>query len=267
MRKRRIHFHFWLTLLVGLLVIPTILMLLWSVANWWPWPDLLPKEVGLRGYRAYIKTRGNLKVLVQSLALSFVATLITLLISMPAAKAMGQMNFKGKKLVDMIIMLPLIAPTVSIATGIHILFIKAGLANTFLGVVVIHIFPCLPYGIRILQSAYHAMGDSLQLQARNLGSTGIKTFLFITIPMLSPALVSAFGMIFIISYSQYLLTLLIGGGRILTLTIQMIPFLQSGDRIMGSTYSVVFMLSSLVILLLVERAVAKFYPSDRIYYY
>lgn len=267
MRKKVIRYDVCLTLLIALLVIPTILLIVGSVASRWPWPDMMPGSINLRGYCKFMHTSGRFKVLMGSIGLSFVVSIITIIITMPAAKALGQMDFRGKKIIDMIVMFPLIAPTISIAMGVHILFLKVGLANTVLGVIIIHIFPCLPYSIRILQTAFRAMGETLQIQGRNLGGSRVKTFVLITLPMLSPALISAFGMVFIISYSQYLLTLLIGGGRVITLTVEMIPFLQSGDRVMGSTYSVVFMLTSIIVLFGVEKAVGKIYAVDKIYYY
>lgn len=267
MKRRWSKYDTYLVFLVGLLVVPTLLMIMGSFATRWPWPELFPHHPGLKGYCQYFSGVGNMEVLLKSIGLSFIVTLLTLIMALPAAKAMGQMNFKGKRIVNTVIMLPLIVPTVSIAMGIHILFLKTGLANNLLGVIIIQIFPCLPYGIRILQSAFNAMGENLQIQARNLGSSVPKAFFYITLPMLSPALVSAFSMIFIISYSQYLLTLLIGGGRVMTLTTQMIPFLQSGDRLMGSVYSVVFMVTSILVLLGVEKVLSRIYAMDRIYYY
>ena len=66
------------------------------------------------------------------------------MISIPAAKALSLYNFKGKKFFELLVLSPAIIPTISIAMGVHIFFIKLKLANTYLGVVIINILPCIP---------------------------------------------------------------------------------------------------------------------------
>ena len=59
-------------------------------------------------------------------------------------------------------------------------------------------------------------------------------------------------MSYILSFSQYFLTLLIGGGAVKTLALTMFPYLASGDRTIASAYGVVFMVATLAVFLLFE---------------
>ena len=54
-------------------------------------------------------------------------------------------------------------------------------------------------------------------------------------------ILSSLSMSYIVSFSQYFLTLLIGGGKVKTFAIVMFPYLSGGDRNMASTYSLVFL--------------------------
>lgn len=243
-----------------LLLLPLIVIIIWSFTKNWPWPEIFPSSFGMRGWTYFFDPSSkSISTLLFSVFLSFIVTLVTLAISTPAAKALAFYQFKGKKFIEIFIFAPLIVPTVAIAMGIHVQFIKMGLANTFTGVVLIHLIPCIPYAVRILKSVFEIIGEKMEMQARVLGANSFKTFIFITFPMILPGIISAGSMVFIVSFSQYFLTFLIGGGKIVTFSMQMFPYIQSGDRMMASVYSIVFVLTTLVFLVIVEKVTNKFY--------
>jgi len=252
---------------VFLLLFPILILILWSFTKSWPWPFLLPKELSLRGFQSIIRAGNNMgNVVLCSICLSMTVTILTLALSIPAAKALGLYNFKGKKAVKMIILAPLIVPTVSVSMGIHLAFMKIGLANTFLGVVLVHLLPCLPYGVRILTDVFEITGDKMEVQAKVLGARPLQVFFHITLPMIMPGILSAGSLIFIVSFSQYFLTFLIGGGRVITLPMVMFPYIQAGDRIMASSYSLVFLAASLLLLIVLEKTVKSYYKTENHFY-
>lgn len=242
------------------LLLPLFVLVIWSFSKSWPWPEIFPSSFGLRGWSYFFDpTSKSISTLLFSVLLSFVVTIVTLLITIPAAKALALYQFKGKKFIEIFIFAPIIVPTVAVGMGIHVQFIKMGLANTFTGVVLIHLIPCIPYAVRILKSVFEIVGNKLELQARVLGANGFKTFIYITFPMILPGIISAGSMVFIVSFSQYFLTFLIGGGKITTFSMLMFPFIQSGDRMLASVYSIVFVVTTLIFLFIVEKVTNKFY--------
>lgn len=253
--------------LIFVLIFPLVILLIWSVTNNWPWPRIFPDSFGLRGYRYIFSFSNNvIKVLLFSVWLSSIVTLITLIISIPAAKALGVYNFKGKKFIKILVLAPIIVPPLTVVMGIHVAFIKLGLANTFWGVVLVHLIPCLPYGIRILTDVFEIIGESMEMQARVLGAKPMQVFFRITLPLITPGLISAGSLIFIVSFSQYFLTFLIGGGRIVTFSMLLFPYIQSGDRMMASAFSVVFIFTVLIVLLSVEKVVKIYYKTENHFY-
>jgi putative spermidine/putrescine transport system permease protein len=252
---------------VFLLLFPILILMLWSFTKAWPWPSLLPGELSLRGFQSLIRTGNNMcSVLLCSICLSMTVTVAALALSIPAAKALGLYSFKGKKAVKLLILAPLIVPTVSVSMGIHLAFMKAGLANTFLGVVLVHLLPCLPYGVRILTDVFEIVGDKMDIQAKVLGAKPLQVFMHITLPMIMPGILSAGSLIFIVSFSQYFLTFLIGGGSVITLPLVMFPYIQGGDRTMASSYSLVFLAASLLLLIVLEKTVKSYYKTENHFY-
>jgi len=267
MKKQNIIYRLTMYSFIFILVFPLLILILWSITNIWPWPHVLPKSFGLRGIRYFFSpTTKSLKIMFDSIVLSTTVTIITLLVSIPAAKALGVYNFKGKSFFKVLVLAPIIVPPVAVAMGIHVAFIKVGLANTFTGVVLVHLIPTLPYAIRILTDVFEITGDRLEQQGSVLGANSTQRFFYITLPIIAPGLVSAGSLVFIISFSQYFLTFLIGGGRVITLSMVMFPFIQSGDRMMASVYSLVFIITTLIVLIIMEKLVKNYYKSENHFY-
>ncbi|AKN30903.1 ABC transporter permease [Clostridium carboxidivorans P7] len=265
--KKNIAFNIVIYLAVFLIVLPLIVLLLWGFSKRWPWPYIVPREYSLRGINYFLTGYGNsTKILLYSIFLSFVVTVITLIISIPAARALGLYEFKGKSFFKLLVLLPLIISPVAVGIGIQVFFIKIGLANTFLGVVLVHLIPCLPYGIRILTDVFEILGESMEFQARTLGASKLQTFFYVTLPLISPGLISAASLVFIVSLSQYFLTFIVGGGNVITFSMIMFPFIQSGDRTIAACYSIVFIVTTLILLVVMEKKVKAYYAIENHFY-
>ncbi|RDY23697.1 ABC transporter permease subunit [Romboutsia maritimum] len=239
-------------------IVPFIVLVLWGFTNSWPFPYILPQQYSLRGIE-YILNVSNLKMIFNSICLSIIVVLITLIISIPAAKSITLYNFKGKRFFEVLILSPIIIPLISVAMGIHIVFIQLSIANNIFGVIIINILPCIPYAVRIIADVYRIVGDKFEMQGKVLGANSFNNFKYITLPLILPGIIGASSMCFIISFSQYFLTMLIGGGSVITYPMVMFPYIQSGDRTIGSLYSLLFLIVSLIVLLLVERKINKHY--------
>ncbi|CEP40714.1 ABC transporter permease [Paraclostridium sordellii] len=243
------------------LILPLGILFIWAITSSWVYPNLIPNEFSLRGFE-YILNEENIKVLLNSIFISIVVVIITLIISIPAAKAIALYEFKGKKFFELLILSPIIIPMISVAMGIQLIFIKFGIANTLTGVILINIIPCIPYGVRIIADVYKLIGDKYEIQASMLGAKKIYILRYVTIPLILPGIIGASSMCFIISFSQYFLTLLIGGGSVITYPLLMFPYIQSGDRILASMYSIVFIIISLIVVMLMKKSLEKYYNKE-----
>ncbi|CEN84089.1 ABC transporter permease subunit [Paeniclostridium sordellii] len=243
------------------LILPLGILFIWAITSSWVYPNLIPNEFSLRGFE-YILNEENIKVLLNSIFISIVVVIITLIISIPAAKAIALYEFKGKKFFELLILSPIIIPMISVAMGIQLIFIKFGIANTLTGVILINIIPCIPYGVRIIADVYKLIGDKYEIQASMLGAKKIDILRYVTIPLILPGIIGASSMCFIISFSQYFLTLLIGGGIVITYPLLMFPYIQSGDRILASMYSIVFIIISLIVVMLMKKSLEKYYNKE-----
>lgn len=254
MKKKGILLH----LLILAIVIPVFTLLIWVFTERWAWPDLLPQVFSLRALEEVLGRKEELfRIFTSSILISTVAGLLSVVIGTMTSRALVFYDFFGKKLMYFMTILPFMVPGTVFAMGIQMTFIKMGLNNTAAGVIIVHTICSLPYAVRVIMDGMTAVGDKLEEQARVLGASPLQAFCRVTLPLLTPVLLSAMSMSYIVSFSQYFLTLLIGGGNVKTFTIVMVPYLSSGDRNIASIYSVMFLGITVVVFALFEWIAGK----------
>ena len=249
--KRRI----FSTLMALFVLSPFVPLFLWSISGRWFFPQIVPSMFSVRAWDYLFGTAGSqmLPALRESLLLSVEVAGIATLFGIPAGRALGLYQFKGKGPVAILLLIPILVPGLSTAMGLHLWFLKIGLAETRIGVVLIHLVSALPYAVFVLWGVFSNFDPEFEEQARSLGAGRLATFCSVTLPAIRGGVLAAFLFGFLLSWSQYLATLIIGGGRILTLPILLFSLMGSGDRPVAAAASLVFVAPALVVLLVSAR--------------
>lgn len=233
--------------------LPMAVVLLWSVTERWPWPNLLPESYSLRTVKELLFGSARLPdILLSSISLAMTVATLGTVIGIMTARATELYDFPGKKLVSMASFLPLLVPGTVFAMGIQIALIRLGLSDTIAGVIIVHLIAAVPYCIAIMTDVTRAVGNKLEQQAMVLGAGPFRAFFQVTLPSLLPGILSSMSMGFILSYSQYFTTLMVGGGRVKTIALVLVPYIQSGDRALSAVYSVAFVGSALLVFFIFE---------------
>ena len=242
-----------LILLLVTIFIPMLVIGLWSVTERWPWPGLLPESLSLRTVRELFFGSASLpRLLGSSISLGLTVAALGTVIGIMTARATELYSFRFRGLVRFGGILPLLVPGTVFAMGIQITLIRLGLSDTVTGVVLVHLTAATPYCITIMTDVTRAVGRRLEEQAMVLGARPWRAFCQTTLPGLLPGILSSVSMGFVISYSQYFTTLMVGGGRVKTIALVLVPYIQSGDRALSAVYSVAFVGSALAVFFLFE---------------
>lgn len=242
-------------ILTAAVLLPFVPLGLWSFSGHWFYPDLLPGAWGLRAWGYVVDTAGPQvgAALVRSLLVSAAAALLSVAAGLPAGRALGLYRFRGKDALSVALMLPILVPPLCTAMGLHLWFLRLGLTETFTGVVLVHLAFCLPYAVFVLWGVFSHYNPDFEDQARTLGASRAAVLLRVMLPMVLPGLVAAGLFAFLLSWSQYLSTLIIGGGRVTTLPLLLFALVGSGDRPVAAAVSLVVVLPSLAALVVSAR--------------
>jgi putative spermidine/putrescine transport system permease protein len=247
-----------LGLLVGTAVLlPLAPLLFWSLAGQWFFPALLPQTWSLDAWRYVFSPSSRVgPALLTSTGVALATVAVCILLGLPAARALGLHVFRGKGLVEWLILLPLVVPGLVIAMGVQVVFIRYGLADTPLGVVLVHVVPCLPYFVLVMAGVFANYSTDLEETARTLGARPWRVFWHVTLPAITPGLSVAALLTFLVSWTQYISTVLIGGGQVVTLPMVLFPLVGAANHATAAAVSLVFLLPALLALGVTVRALA-----------
>ena len=242
----------------ALLALPLVPLLLWAFAGEWRFPDLVPSGWSLRGVAYLVEPGGPVPgATLTSLVIAGATAMASVAVGLPAGMALGGYEFRFKGLVVFFILLPILVPPLASTMGIHLTFIRLGLADTALGVFLVHLVPTVPYTAIILTSVFAERTGELEETARTLGASPWQAFRHVTLPGVAPGVAVAGLFAFLISWSQYVLTLLIGGGNIVTLPMLLFSAASGNDPVITSALALVFALPAVAALVVALRYIGS----------
>ncbi|MGD1927710.1 MAG: ABC transporter permease [Leptolyngbyaceae cyanobacterium] len=246
-----------LSLIIGVLFLPFLPLLIWSFAQGWYFPQLLPAQWTVTNWQAIFTASTKVgQGFVQSLAIASLATALALVVGLPAGRALGLMEFPGKGAIKLFLLLPIIVSPLATLMGIQFVLIRLGLSGTLLGVVLVHLLPTIPYMTLVLSSVYANFDISYEAQARTLGASPLQVLSQVTLPLIAPGVVVGALFAFLISWNEFLLTFFVGSGRVLTLPMVLFTSLQGGNTGLTAAIAITSILPALVFLLFSSRALS-----------
>ena len=251
--KRRLGRYLAALVMCVLLLVPFVPLIFWSVSHRWFFPTIIPDQLSDRAWSYLLSERsGVLEGLATSLIIATTVAIIAAAIGLSGGRALGLYRFRGKRVVELVLLMPVIVPAIAVAMGIQVLFIRYSLADTIPGVVLVHLVPTIPYVVLVMGAQFSNYDTSYEEQARVLGANPLRVFLHVTFPAVLPGLVVAAFFAFLISWSEYIMTVLIGGGQVVTLPILLFAFVGS-DPSVAAALSLFFIAPAIVLMVLTSR--------------
>ncbi|WP_200261733.1 ABC transporter permease subunit [Streptomyces sp. HSG2] len=197
---------------------PLLPLLLWAFAGRWVYPALLPQEISAREWSRVADPEAPvITALGTSLGLALTTAAGATLLGALAARGLVLHRPPASDAIRLALLAPVLVPPFALAVGVQEVFVRVGLSDHLAGVALVHLVPALPYAVLVLLGA-HATYDPREEQAvRTLGASRAAVLRHVTLPALAPALTAAATLAFLVSWSEYLMTVLVGGGVVTTL--------------------------------------------------
>jgi spermidine/putrescine transport system permease protein len=131
-----------------------------------------------------------------------------------ASIALTRRRFRVRAAVSALLLSPLVIPYVVFGISLLLLFHQLGVPRSILTVVIGHVVISLPYTILVLVPRLDQVDVSLEEAAFDLGASRLRTFRSITLPLILPAVVSAFLIAFTTSFDEYAVASFVVGPRV-----------------------------------------------------
>jgi len=254
---------FFFIALIIFVIVPFVPLLLSSLSFGWRWPDVFPQDWSLRAWGYVMNDGRTWQAVGISLWIALIVTAVNIVLAVPAANALVRYPVRGRWLFEAIIFAPILIPPFISVMGIHLTFLRLGLTETVLGVVLAHIAPTLPYMFRAVMVSYQTLSADWEDQARMLGAGAWQRFFHVVLPHLLPGILAGASLSVLISLSQYLITFIIGAGQVVTLPILLFPFISGGDPGIASAYSLLYATIAIAALIGMDAAVKRYYQLNK----
>jgi len=168
----------------------------------------------LHWYREFLSNselRGALQTSAIIAALSSAGAVV---LGIFASIALVRRHFRGKGPVSALLLSPLVIPYVVFGISLLLLFHTLGIPRSILTVVIGHVVISLPYTLLVLMPRLQQIDASLEEAAYDLGAGRLRTFRSITLPLILPAVVSAYLIAFTTSFDEYAVASFVVGTRV-----------------------------------------------------
>jgi putative spermidine/putrescine transport system permease protein len=204
-------------LLAAWFLAPLLGLVLWAVTDTWSGGSVLPDVWGLRGWTSTLDSGGT-QAMLRSLALSCAVAAVATPVGAMAARGLVQASPRTRGWAAALLLSPVILPPLAVVLGLDVLLLRLGAPAT-LGVLGILVVQALPYTTYVMYATYLAYDDRYELEARTLGASTATVLRRVHIPLVAPGLAAALFLSLLVGWSDYVVTLVVGGGRLVTLPV------------------------------------------------
>ena len=240
-------------------------LILWSFAGFWPFPDAWPRDITLRNWMRAGSALGD--PLATTLLVGLAATLLAVILAVACLerewRAGGSNGPKGHDRLIGLVYLPLIVPQVTFVFGLQLFALALGLQPSLATLTAVHFVFVLPYVFLSLSDPWRAWDGRLARVANGLGRDANAVLWRLRLPMLVRPVLAAAAVGFAVSVGQYLPTVLIGQGRLTTITTEAVALASGGNRRVVGVYAVLQMALPFVVFALATAVPALLYRHRR----
>jgi spermidine/putrescine transport system permease protein len=144
--------------------------------------------------------------LLVSLRLAALSTLISTAIGTLMAIALVRHQFHGRRMANVLIVIPMATPEVVIGAALLSMFLLYGVAPGFNTLLIAHVMFCISFVVVVVRSRLIGFDRSLEEAARDLGATPLATFWHVTLPLIMPGVIGAALLAFALSIDDFVIS-------------------------------------------------------------
>jgi multiple sugar transport system permease protein len=167
-------------------------------------PTVFPKVFTLSAYGSVLQDEILLTSIFNSALVSLTVTLLSLSVASLGAYGMSRYNFWGKRLLMFYVLATQMIPLILLALPYYLVFLRTGLFDTRLGLIISYVAFTLPFCTLALTGFFNSIPRSLDESARIDGCTRLGAVIRIILPIAKPSLVATGIFAFITAWNEYL---------------------------------------------------------------
>jgi putative spermidine/putrescine transport system permease protein len=188
----------------------------------------------------------------------FLVVLFSALLGVPAAYALARREFRGKRMVMLLFLLPLLIPPITFGIPLATVLYQTGLAGSLTGVVLANLVPAVPFVVLVMVPFIEQIDPKIEAAARVFGADTTRLFIHVLLPLLLPGILAALLLVLVRTIAIFELTFLVAGPTSQTLIVALYyAVFAAGVRAVQSidAMAVIYMVTTLIWLVIALRFV------------
>jgi putative spermidine/putrescine transport system permease protein len=237
---------------VVFLIAPTLILLITSFTD----SESLkfpPSGYSFRWYAALLDAHQLLDAAWNSLVVAVWTTVLSVILGVTAALAIGRSHAPWAKALDSVFMSPLLLPALAFGFGALIYFNIIGLAQSMIGLIFGHTAVCVPFVLRNSIAALSQLNPAMQEASESLGAGRLYTFRRVTLPLIAPGVGAGSFIAFMSSFDNVPVSLFLSDARTQMLPIHLWEIIETNLDVRTAAASGVIVVATLVLMVLAER--------------
>ncbi|MDO5445181.1 MAG: ABC transporter permease [Eubacteriales bacterium] len=182
----------------------------------------------LKWYAKLFRDRSMISAFSNSILLGVSSSLLAAVISVPAAISFRNRSSTVVNLTRSALMIPILVPDIILGMVFLAFFRLLDLPFGMLTLIIAHTSFSIPYIYTQVSARLASMDDNLIAASRVLGAGPVRTFFEITLPYISPALLSGMILSFAMSFDDVIISIFVTGVNVNTLPIKVYTQVKTG---------------------------------------
>ncbi|MCI6018529.1 MAG: ABC transporter permease [Clostridiales bacterium] len=182
----------------------------------------------LKWYEALFKDKGIREALVNSLILGVISCGVSAVIGTLGALGMARVHYKSRGMIEYLSTVPIMVPEIILGMVFLAFFSLLKLPFGMVTLVIAHTAFCIPYIFMMVKARLVGIDKSLEEAALDLGAAPARAFFDITLPLITPAVISGCILAFAMSFDDVVISIFVNSPKVNTLPIKIYTQLKTG---------------------------------------
>jgi iron(III) transport system permease protein len=246
--------------LLLIVVVPLVMIFLVALVNGYG-NALVPSNFTLANYISVFKSSGTFDSIKNSMFASVVAGVVCMSLGTLIAYVVQKIRPKGKGLLEILSVLPYSIPGTVLAVGVILAWsgsLGVSLYNTIWIIIVAYLARYLSFSMKSSSAALLQVHSSLEEAARTCGASHTESLKDITLPLIRPAMVAGFFLIFLPAMREVTTSILLYGPYTRTLGVQIYAMQDAGSMSEAAALG-----SVAIVLIFICDTIVKYITKDR----
>lgn len=238
--------NFYIGLVYLFLYLPILLVIIFSFNT--SKLNIVWEGFTLQWYGSFFKNRPLMEALYNTLIIAVISTTVSTVIGTLGAVGLHKYNFKGKKIIDKLLYMPIVIPEIVLGISLLSVFSILNVPLGLISITIAHITFCIPFVVVTVRARLAGFNDSLEEAAMDLGANRFTTFMTVTLPLLMPGVVSGATLAFALSIDDVVISFFTCGPGSTTLPIKILSMVKTGVTPEVNALSTIIMLVTIIII-------------------